>query len=143
MDKNLKLLSRKELQEIAKELKINGRSTMLKPDLIANILRVQSEIEQCEKELEGESLNDKYNRVAEQYLLSIEPGTILAVNIEKFGTTKCISAAFERINKEKRIIKVKTKYGIEHVVSFDDVVWVKTGQRWPKYVYKMFVGKGV
>ena len=42
----------------------------------------------------------------------------------------------------KRRFLVETKYGAQFIISFDDVVWVKTGTRWPKHVYNLMKGIG-
>jgi hypothetical protein len=37
---------------------------------------------------------------------------------------------------------VETSYGATHVIPFEDVLWVRTGARWPRGVYNMLKGIG-
>ena len=37
---------------------------------------------------------------------------------------------------------VETSYGAVSVIPFEDVLWVRTGNRWPRGVYNMLKGIG-
>lgn len=142
-----------ELLAVAKNLRIKNRHNMSKGELIHNIVKVQKADEEY-LGLDSKSMvkigqataagfiegMNGTKKNAEQYLEMIQPGTIIAVKIEKFGKTKYISAAFQNINRQKKIIKVITSYGVEHVVEFKNVLWVKTGKRWPKHVFELLRG---
>ena len=39
---------------------------------------------------------------------------------------------------KKQKFAVETQYGAEHIVLWEDVIWVRTGKRWPKGVYQLF-----
>lgn len=54
---------------------------------------------------------------------------------EKPRTAKMIAR-----NKAKRKLKLVTEFDREYTVSYDNVLWVKTGTRWPNTVYKMLKG---
>lgn len=54
---------------------------------------------------------------------------------EKPRTAKMIAR-----NKNKRKLKLVTEFDREYIVSYDNVLWVKTGTRWPNTVYKMLKG---
>ena len=49
----------------------------------------------------------------------------------------------ERLRKRsvsRRKLQLVTQYGARFVVSFEDVLWVKTGSRWPKGVFELLKG---
>lgn len=71
------------------------------------------------------------------YVEGIEIGTLIAFNMPN-GRVK--SAKVVRKSSSHRILKVETNYGAEFVVPYDDVIWVKTGKRWPKGVYNLLKG---
>ena len=43
----------------------------------------------------------------------------------------------ENISKKRRVVKLKTSYGAEYVIPCEDIVWVRTGHRWPKGIYEL------
>jgi len=77
-------------------------------------------------------------RVRENYIENVEPGTILAFKMP--GGEKVRSAAIVNRSSKNRKLKVVTSYGVEYVISYDDVVWVRTGKRWPRGVYNLLKG---
>lgn len=89
---------------------------------------------ECEKEMAGTN-NDRL-----AYLMNLEVGTIVAV---KLTNGKVISAKVVKKSTPRKKLMVVTSYGQEHLVDWSEVVWVKTGKRWPKGVYKLFSAKGV
>lgn len=52
------------------------------------------------------------------------------------------SAKIIKKSVKNRKLKLQTKYGREFVVSFDNVIWVRDGERWPRFVYNMLKGVG-
>ena len=44
--------------------------------------------------------------------------------------------------EESYKLKLETEYGKTFIIDFNDVVWVKTGNRFPKGVYEALKGKG-
>ena len=60
----------------------------------------------------------------------------------KLPNGKVKSAKIVKRSTAKRRFMVETKYGAQFIISFDDVVWVKTGTRWPKHVYNLMKGIG-
>ena len=63
-----------------------------------------------------------------------EVGTLIAFidNKGKPRTAKMVNRSSKR-----RQIKLVTEYDWEFIVSYDSVLWVKFGARWPKAVYTM------
>lgn len=165
----LEAKTKKELRTIATELEITGRWDMTKPQLIEAILGAKSV--ECNKEekvkvdensqsakdedkvdnhvsknveveekVEKESAGVKVNMEQKMsYIENIEIGTIIAFRLSN-GKVK--SAKVTRKSTKNRKLKLETDYGAEYIISFEDVVWVRTGKRWPRGVYKLLKGIG-
>ena len=162
----LEAKTRKELRVIATELKITGRWEMNKEQLIDAILRAssaenskqknvvdvnsQSANDECkvdnhenenveaENKVENESAGVKVNMEQKMsYIENIDIGTIVAFRLSN-GKVK--SANVTRKSTKNRKLKLETDYGAEYIVSFDDILWVRTGKRWPRGVYKLLKG---
>lgn len=158
--------TRKELRVIATELKITGRWEMTKEQLIDAILRANSVESNDEnvKPTEAESAKDE-NKVDNRehknveaetkdenksagvkvnmeqkmsYIENVDIGTIVAFRLSN-GKVK--SAKVTRKSTKNRKLKLETDYGAEYIVSYDDVIWVRTGKRWPRGVYKLLKGQ--
>ena len=154
-------LTCKGLRDIAKELEISGRWDMTKAELVAAITRAtvaknaddesnesakeedvigNSEEEEVKGKDEKKSLSSNINvDVAKrmEYVERVSPGTLVAFRLP---TGKVISAKIKRKSTKRRILQVETSYGAEHLVSFKDVIWVRTGKRWPRGVYNLLKG---
>ena len=159
--------TRKELRVIATELSITGRWEMTKEQLIDAILRAksaeasnqeimvdenpQSANDECkvdnhecasveaEDKVENESAGVKVNMEQKMsYIENIDIGTIVAFRLSN-GKVK--SAKVTRKSTKNRKLKLETDYGAEYIISFEDVVWVRTGKRWPRGVYKLLKGQ--
>ena len=163
----LEAKTKKELRVIATELEITGRWDMTKPQLIDAILRAkstkvgnqenvsdanlksakdedkidnhESENVEVENKVENESANVKVNMEQKMsYIENIDIGTIVAFRLSN-GKVK--SAKVTRKSTKNRKLKLETDYGAEYVVSYEDIIWVRTGKRWPKGVYKLLKGQ--
>lgn len=77
------------------------------------------------------------NNKKQEYIDKISVGTIVAFKTEVRGVEKVKSAAVEKISRQKQKLKLKNKIGTEFIVDFADVLWVKTGNRWPKGIYTL------
>lgn len=84
--------------------------------------------------LEEIERNKKYEN-KKKYIENAKIGSIVAFRLPD---GKVISAAIVKRSTKGRKFMVETKYGIEYKISFDDVIWVRTGKRWPKGVYLLF-----
>lgn len=149
-----------ELRERAKAFGISGRWKMTKEQLIDVILRADSRAEDATKDDQGESevdidkiesnsrdeaddlidrgLSDD-ERAARRmlYIEDAKPGMIVAFRLPDRGTK---SAKVILKSTKNRKFKLETKYGAEFVVSYDDIVWVRYGKRWPRYIYGLLKG---
>ena len=154
---NLQKKTCKELRELAKELNISGRWDMTKDQLIDAILGAEvventngseSAKDECkidshdavevEDKIEKESANVNVDMAQKMpYIENVEIGTLVAFRLSN-GKVK--SAKVIRKSTKNRKLKLETNYGAEYIVSFDDIVWVRTGKRWPRGVYKLLKG---
>lgn len=159
--------TRNELRVIATELSITGRWDMTKEQLIEAILRAKSaevgeqndvveeipqsandeckvdnhecESVEAEDKVENESASVKVNMEQKMsYIENIDIGTIVAFRLSN-GKVK--SAKVTRKSTKNRKLKLETDYGAEYIISYEDVVWVRTGKRWPRGVYKLLKGQ--
>lgn len=155
---NLQKKTCKELRELAKGMNISGRWDMTKDQLIDAILRVVENtvventnesakeeykidnhgVVEVEDKVEKESASVNVNMAQKMpYIENVEIGTLVAFRLSN-GKVK--SAKVIRKSTKNRKLKLKTDYGAEYIVSYDDIVWVRTGKRWPRGVYKLLKG---
>ena len=154
---NLQNKTCKELRELAKDMNISGRWDMTKEQLIDAILgaevvqttdKPESAKDECkidnhgvaevEDKVEKESASVEVDMKQKMpYIENIEIGTLVAFRLSN-GKVK--SAKVTRKSTKNRKLKLETDYGAEFIVSFEDIVWVRTGKRWPKGVYRLLKG---
>ena len=153
---NLQNKTCKELRELAKNMSISGRWDMTKGQLIdailgAEVVKTTNESESAKDECKI----DNHEKVAEvedkvekesasidmkqkmPYIENIEVGTLVAFRLSN-GKVK--SAKVTRKSTKNRKLKLETDYGAEYIVSYNDIIWVRTGKRWPRGVYKLLKG---
>lgn len=158
-ESKLKDLTLKELRDSAKELGILGRWDMTKPQLIDAIEKVTMEVPA--KEINEEELVSNFketkevvsiegtctplpvtktfdNSVRLGYVNGAEVGAMVAF---KLPTGKVKSAMIVRKSTKRQILRVETKYGAEFDIPYSDVVWVRSGKRWPRGVYNQLKGQ--
>lgn len=147
----------KELMVIAKELNISGRWDMTKVALIEAILgakvfeeneevtsakdEVKIDNQEC-AEAEVKNENNPANTEIDMkqkmpYIENVEIGTLVAFRLSN-GRVK--TAKVVRKSTKNRKLKLETNYGAVYIVSYEDIVWVRTGKRWPRGVYKLLKG---
>lgn len=161
----LEILTCDGLRKVAKYHNISGRWDMTKSELIEAILRAvnakfsdenvetQSANDECkidnqvhndvdvevEAKVENESAgvpNIDFEQKM-RYVENIEIGTIVAFRLSN-GKVK--SAKVVKKSTKNRKLKLETDYGAEYIVPYENVVWVRTGKRWPKGVYNLLKG---
>lgn len=126
----------KELRDMAKELNISGRWDMSKSQLIEAIESAQKE-NVVEQENGNDCTDVRESRDTGNYIENVSTGTLVAFRLHN-GKVK--SAKVERKSTKRRALKVVTEYGAEYIIGFDDVLWVRTGKRWPRGVYNLLKG---
>lgn len=126
-----------EIMKVAESLGINryrGKNVLTKEELVDGILKAQ------ENNHDGKSNEESQvdsRDVKDRYLDTAEIGCLVAFKIE---TGKVKSAKIVKRSTSGRKLKVETAYGMEYIVPYDNVLWVKTGTRWPKGVYMLLKG---
>lgn len=116
--KDLQSKTVKELRELAKEKNISGRWDMTKQQLI-----------------EALEETDAPTKTTSDYLSNIEPGTLVAF---KRSNKKELAMSGKFVSFSEGKVVIETKKGTQFRVKPENVIWVKTGARWPKWVYSLF-----
>lgn len=85
--------------------------------------------------------SERETKTRKEYIENAEEGLIVAFRINYFSKQevaikKTISGKIITNDKEQSILVVETRNGLQYAVPYDTVLWVKTGDRWPKGVYE-------
>lgn len=151
---NLNELTCKELREIAKGYNITGRWDMTKDELINAISKVEANISCKDVDIEFETDcaikgdmktnpegSQKVTKTTLEYLKTAEPGTLIAFTR---GSEKKIAMSGKFIGiEENGKIAVESKKGTIFKLNPSNIIWVKTGWRWPRWVFEMFNNRKV
>ena len=138
----------KELCEMCKERNLTyytHKKKLTKPEIIEKILINQDDIEDINKMI-NESVETEQKKLFVvdnsngklSYIETIQIGTLVAFREPE--TNKLNTAKVTNKSVKNKKLKVETQYGAEFVISYDSVVWVKTGTRWPKGIYNELKG---
>ena len=85
-------------------------------------------------------MTDKKKKSKEDYAKTVEPGVIIAFeHIDEQGEKITISGKI--LARREDGFEVQTIRGTKLNVLFDNVLWYKTGRRWPKYIFNLLQGK--
>lgn len=134
---NLSSKTVKELLAIAKEYQIVGRHDMKKQQLIDAIVEVV-EIEKALDETDASVANKTHG----DYVENLKQGDIIAFQFNNpFGKKITRSAKVIDPHPGEIGTTVQDKIGNKYFVYKSNILWVKTGKRWPKYIYSMFKGE--
>lgn len=71
------------------------------------------------------------------YIEGAQVGTLVAFRL---ANGKVKSAKVVKKSTKNRRFMLETEYGAQYIVSYDDIVWVRTTKRWPLGVYKLLKG---
>lgn len=146
----LENMKKTEVAKVAKDFGVKrykGKSMLSKEELIDSICKalelrddaadVQKAISEAGEQAKNEIIIDR--EVKDERILSAPIGTLIAFREPETG--KLNTAKLTNRNKTKKLIKCETQYGKEFLISFSDIVWTKTGSRWPKSIYNELKGK--
>ena len=80
-------------------------------------------------------------KTKDDYIFNAKEGFIVAFNLNfksRSGVKlkKVISGKIIENSKENETYVVETRNGLKYAVPYNSVVWVKTGERWPRGVYE-------
>lgn len=73
-----------------------------------------------------------------QHVRAAQVGQIIAFYDDN-GKAKSAKIVKKSMANER--FKVETKYGAEFIVPFENVIWVRTGHRWARSIYKILKGE--
>lgn len=145
---NLEKLQSLKVTELREICKSNGiqhstknhkftKGEMIEAILKAGVFEEESvkvdESAKVEEKVASTVKDNSANRIG--YLERIEAGTIVAF---KLKSGKVISAKVIKKSTSRQKLMVETNYGQEYKIDWADVIWVKTGKRWPRGIYEMF-----
>lgn len=71
------------------------------------------------------------------YIDEAEVGMLVAFRTDK-GKVK--SAKIIRKSSSEHKLLLETKYGAQFIVDYQDVIWVNTTGRWPRWVFNLMKG---
>ena len=137
-----------ELRKIAPKVGVKNCRKLKKADLVNAIIDEQPiEVDSKEVESVSEKSEVKTEEVVVTPVVSNRESYVDTAKVDmivafKLPNGKVKSAKIIKRSTPKRRFMVETKYGAQFIISFDDVVWVKTGTRWPKHVYNLMKGIG-
>ena len=135
-----------DLAKICKERNIphyRGKNLLKKGEMVDAILKEQLQPEvvpvvekkiECDagsvaKEKETEDI--KQLPGTKEYLKNINVGTLVAF---KEDSGRLNTAAVQNVSFKRSQLRLVTQYGKEFIVPFENVIWVRTSARWPKFV---------
>ena len=121
MKSRLEYYTVKELRALATRLKIVGRWSMTKKELI---VALEPRISWADK-----------TRTTKDYLSNVEPGTLVAF---KRDLDKPIAMSGKLVGIKDGKVLVETKNGSKFKLDEENIIWVKTGTRWPRWVFAQF-----
>jgi len=75
----------------------------------------------------------------QKYIMTLEIGALVAFKLYS-NDAKMFSGKILRISKEK--VEIETKNGKKYFVDKDNITWVNTSGRWPKYIMVGLKGIG-
>ena len=145
-----------ELKQMCKEGGIphyKGKNCFTKIELVEAILRAEENVEVDTQSATDEIKIDDHNAEAvpnkkqtaadvdmEQKMPYIEQAALGTIIAFRLPNGKVKSAKIVKKSTKNRRFMVETEYNAQYVVDYDNVVWVRTGNRWPRGVYKLLKG---
>ena len=165
--KELQAMKARDLMRLATTLGVKGSWDMKKAEVIEAILRAES-AKESEQVVEtnpvanngdpsakvnvkvddhgddAEAVTKAENETASidmtqklPYIESAEIGTVVAFRL---ASGKVKSAKIVKKSTKNRRFMLETSYGAQYIVPYTDIVWVRTGKRWPRGVYRLLKG---
>lgn len=142
-----------ELRKVASSVGIKNAKRYKKVELVDMIISTQNQPETVvEAEAVAEVVKEEKEEVAStsdntddcvvdsnklRYINEAPIGTLVAFKLPN-GQTK--SAKIINRSTGRKKLKLETVYGKQFVVSYSDIVWVKSTNKWPRGVYNQLKG---
>ena len=136
-----------ELKAICKERNIphyHGKNCFNKSELVEAIVKAGNENTQAKSDSEAKTntVSSKGGVVIdmEKKIKYIEAATVGMFVAFRLPNGKVKSAKIIRKSTSKKKFMLEEKYGKQHIVEYNDIVWVRKGTTWPRGVYMMLKG---
>lgn len=71
------------------------------------------------------------------YIDEADVGMLVAFRTDKMKVKS--AKIVKKSSKDKKLL-LETKYGAQFLVDYNDIVWVNTTGRWPRWVFKLMKG---
>ena len=114
-----------------------GHAPIVFADNGDDIERRMIEDAKLEEQWEDAKNEERHNpKPKTDYIENVKVGTIVAFKINE---AKVLSGKVEEIHKTALV--VETKNGVRFTVRKKNIIWVKTGARWPRGVYLALKGE--
>lgn len=150
-----------ELRKLGKQVGVKNTHSYKKVDLIeaiansnqADLVVPPEDVVDLSEEVKAENTNEVAPEVQaavptpirmdlegkKVYVETAPVGTLMAYRHRSgmLRTAKMINRSLKN-----RKLKMETPRGKQFVIGFDDVVWVKTGKKWPQKIYEELKGQG-
>lgn len=136
-----------ELRKVASSIGIKNAKRYKKVDLVDMIISIQNppetvaeEVKEEKEEVAGVSDNTDDSGIDSnklRYINEAPIGTLVAFKLPN-GQTK--SAKIINRSTGRKKLKLETIYGKQFIVSYSDIVWVKSTNKWPRGVYNQLKG---
>jgi hypothetical protein len=77
------------------------------------------------------------------YIQDAPVGTLIAFKVkDDKGNDKYLAGELLNRSSKRSVVKVKDEIGQEHIIQYEDIVWVKTNRIWPKRIYQLLYPNG-
>ena len=93
---------------------------------------------EAEDKVEKESANVDVDM--EQKMPYIEGAVVGTIVAFRLPNGKVKSAKIIKKSTKRRQFMLETDYGAQYITPYADIIWVRTGKRWPRGVYKLLKG---
>ena len=137
---DLKKMTCKELLKVAKERNLKGRSSMSKAVLVCALsLQLKEEEAEANAAVLQEALQEDQDALEEQrkrkeiYIKRLIGGELIAFRVGGWQN-RVLSGKVIAVGETS--CRVETRNGLRFLVRKENIIWVKTGDRWPKGVYQ-------
>lgn len=130
------ILSNGEEAEKKSDESVNDDEEWQQPDVETKTDESEHK-EETENNLKEELTDTEREARKKAYVENVKIGTLVAFTSY---TGKVKSAKVIKKSTKNRKLKVETKYGAQFIITFDDVIWVRTNKRWPRGVYQLLKG---
>lgn len=125
----------KDMVEIGKEIANGYRDGM---QSAKDEVKTDNHDVEAEDKVEKESANVDVDM--EQKMPYIEGAVVGTIVAFRLPNGKVKSAKIIKKSTKRRQFMLETDYGAQYITPYEDIIWVRTGKRWPRGVYKLLKG---